>query len=364
VTVPERAAYVATTPAFASPDTVKHINQDLDLDLGPDRTTPPKFEMRAIPGKGMGLIATVPIHRGDLIMANTASLMIDYRAFHELTKEQYTTLQAAAVSHLPPAHQTLLLNLSTDATAPSQEEEEGKKTVPSLVDTILNTNSFDIDPLTDDDPDQHNSFFVLFPSIARMNHDCRPNAEYLFSGATLSQALRAARAIPPCEELTLSYIVGAATREKRVRKLKRNWGFDCGCAACVLEGERARESDRRVDEIRWVKAELRDWGAASRGCVGMAELLVGLYEMERMWGVMYEAYVLAGLVDIPGGVVWRATKDAGLGVEWGLPMVGEEDEDLEEMRKLREDPWGHWSWERGVLRDDGREGGKGEEEED
>lgn len=336
VTAPRRANYVATTPAFAEPETVQDINQDLGSRI------PAKYEMRELPGKGMGLLATAHIRRGELIMANTASLMIDYRTFNELTKPQYKALQAHAVDNLPAAHRALVLNLSTHTSSALPHIE--------LVDRIAATNSFDIDP-DETDTDQHHSFFVLFPSIARMNHDCRPNGEYVFDHATLSQAVHASRDIAPGEELTLGYINPLMPRAERLAKLKRNWGFDCGCASCTRERARADESDARIAQIERLKGELRDWGRESRASPEMAELLVALYDMEDLWTAVHEAYTLAALEFNAVGEPWTAVKYARMAVEFGVPMVGGADEDMGEMAKLAEDPWSHWSWERRVRGD-------------
>ncbi|KAL2164165.1 hypothetical protein VTH06DRAFT_3379 [Thermothelomyces fergusii] len=379
VTTPQRARHLASKPAFTRPETVRDINQDLN------RTVPAKYEMRYVPGKGMGLIATSYIRRGDLIMANTPSLMIDYRAFNELSRSEYTSLQAAAVSHLPSFHADRLLALSAHAT------DTASLTREELIDKIAATNSFDIDP-DEDDPDQHYSFFVLFPEIARMNHDCRPNAEYRYEGGggngrgqgSLTQSVRAARDIAPGEEITLSYIdpLLPGGREARVARLRRNWGFECACPLCALDRARSEESDRRIAQIAEIKDELAVWpgddeegangegggeggggngeaagpsaspprqgraGKNGRACPAMAELLVALYEMERLWGMMHEAYVLAALEYNGAGDPWTAVKYARLALEWGIPMVGEADEDLEDMKELASDPQRHWSWRR------------------
>ncbi|KAJ4304129.1 hypothetical protein N0V88_001739 [Collariella sp. IMI 366227] len=293
-------------PAFTESELFEGINQELN------RTTPARYEMKEIPGKGMGLIAKDFIRRGDLLIANTASLMIDYRAFNELTEEQYTTLQLHAVNNLPKPHRATILNLS-----PHDPDTSGL-TRQDLIDKIAATNGFDIEP-DDDDEDQHHSFFVLFPDIARMNHDCRPNAEYRYEHPTFSQSVRAARDIFPGEELTLSYINPLMSRAERMAKLE-TWGFRCTCPLCSLDGARAEESDARIEQIGRVKKELRDWSKGSRACPEMAELLVGLYEMERLWGVMYEAYMLAALEFSASGDAWTAVKYARLGVEWGIPM--------------------------------------------
>jgi hypothetical protein len=363
VTTPERARYIATIPAFNQPDKLKNPNPPIPGT--PEAAAATRlYEIREIPGKGMGLIASTFIPRSTLIMANTASIMTDYRAFNDLNEEEYTTLQAAAVAHLPAPHQSLILNLSA-------HDPNAAATLPrhQLVERIMATNSFDIDPLSDDDLDQDNSFFTLFPDISRMNHDCRPNAEYLFLGARggLVQTIRAARDIYPGEELTVSYLDPLQIRARRMARLKNNWGFDCDCAACTLTGKRAQESDRRVMAIQVLKAQLEEWSPSrarrsERDDLAMAELLVELYELERLWSMSYEAYALAALAYNAAGSAWDAVRYARKAVEYGVPMAGEEDETMLDMLKLSEDPWAHWSWK---WREKGLKGeGKKEEKEE
>lgn len=42
--------------------------------------------------------------------------------------------------------------------------------------------------------------------VARMNHDCRPNADYWFDKDTLVQHVFATRTIVPGEEISVTYI--------------------------------------------------------------------------------------------------------------------------------------------------------------
>ncbi|KAL2016729.1 hypothetical protein VTK56DRAFT_3118 [Thermocarpiscus australiensis] len=333
VTTPRRAAYLATSPAFVEPEVVKGINQDLV------RTTPAKYDVREIPGKGMGLVAKERIRRGDPIMANTASLLVDYRAFNELSRDEYISLQAHAVDNLPLAHRAAILNLSTHHGTGLTHAEH--------VDKIARINAFDIHP-DDGDADQEHSFSAVFPDVARMNHDCRPNAEYRFDRAALAQQIRAARDILPGEEITLSYIDPVAGRDARLRRLRAIWGFACACPLCTLDAARAAASDARIAQIRGLRAEFRDWSPTSRACPEMAELMVSLYEQERLWGAMHEAYTFAAIEYNGAGSPWMAVKYARLAVEWGIPMLGETDPDVRELEKLAEDPWSHWSWMRRV----------------
>ncbi|KAK3692639.1 hypothetical protein B0T22DRAFT_495738 [Podospora appendiculata] len=344
----KRAAYLATHPAFTDPDSVKGINQDLV------RTTPARYDMKEFPGKGMGLVAKDHIRRGDLIMANTVSLMIDYRALNELPREQYMQLQAYAVDFLPWPHRAALLNLSIhDGTNLSHV---------AMIDKITTTNAFDIDPDAGDE-DQDNSFFVVFPEIARMNHECRPNADYYFDHATLTQYIHAIRPISPGEEITLSYIDPVKKRAARQRRL-RTWGFQCICHHCTQERARVEASDARIRQINQIKPEFRNWEADSRANPQMAELLISLFEQEQLWGMMYEAYTFAAMEFNGAGDPWTAAKYARLAVEWGLWSVGEKNDDVVEMASLAADPLAHWSWMLRSKRSGGWEKSKSDDDED
>ncbi|KAK4192050.1 hypothetical protein QBC35DRAFT_261721 [Podospora australis] len=324
-----RAAYLATAPAFVEPDLVKNTNQDLH------RTIPAKYEKKLIPGKGMGLIATQHIYRGDLIMANTVSLMIDYRAFEELKQEEYQELQVHAVDNLPELHRKRIMELST--------HDEDEFTHTQRVDKIAATNAFDIDADADDEEQDH-GFYVVFPEIARMNHDCRPNADYYFDHGELTQFIHATRDIIPGEELTLSYINPVMKRSARIKKLQRIWGFECACPLCTQEKARVEASDARLRQIRELNGDFGDWTPESRASPPMAELIIGLYQQEKLWGSLYEAYVFAALEYNAAGEPWTAVKYARLAIDWGIPVVGPKDADVKEMQSLAEDPWAHWSW--------------------
>jgi len=341
-----RADYIATTPAFADPQYHEGTNQDLK------RTIPLKYDMKEFPGKGWGLVANQFISRGDLIMANTPSLMIDYRVFDELTKDEYKKLQVYAVDYLPEKHRAAVLALSTHGQTFDSHED--------LVEKIGETNAFDIEA-DDGDEIQDYGFFVVFPEIARFNHDCRPNADYYFDHSSLTQFIHATRDVQPGEELTLSYINPVMLRVARMAKLARNWGFQCACSACTQERARAEASDARIRQIKELKALLRSWKADSPASPQMAELFISLYEQEKLGGSMYSAYSFAALEYNAVGDPWTATKYARLAVDHGIPMVGEQAADVVEMKKLADDPWAHWSW---MLRTKKRSGwGRDDEDE-
>lgn len=137
------------------------------------------------------------------------------------------------------------------------------------------------------------------------------------------------------------------------------------------------ESDRRIRLIKELRRLLREegkddgskvgrgeeeegWMTGSRGQgdrTKMAESLVNLYEMEGLWGMIFEAYAIAAREYSIVGEAWMAMKWAELAVEFGAMVLGEGDEEVREMKELARDPWGHGSWR------SRKSGGYGEEDE-
>ncbi len=327
LTTAARANFIASRPAFTNPDLVNLV-----------RTIPANYEMKEFAGKGMGLEATRHIKQGRLIMANTPSLMIDYRSFEWLTVKEYQSLQVAAIGHLPEAHQAAVMRLSThdDVTHTIMTKDE-------IVGKITSTNSFDIEP-DREDPEQDYKFFVLFPEVSRINHDCRPNAEYHFDHETMTHHVHALRSILPGEELTLSYINPSMSRQERLHRLKRLWGFQCGCDSCTQDEWQGAASDNRIAQINALTPEFMNYRSSSRATPAMAELLINLHEQEDLWGTIYAAYTYAALEYNGIGEPWTAVKYARMAIQYGLPSVSIKHDDIIEMTKLAEDPWQHWSW--------------------
>ena len=144
LTSPRRAANIRKARAFTNPEEIRGVNQDIVR----DRIA--SYTVVAMPGKGMGVVAAKPLNRGDLIMSNTVSIMIDYAAFETVPEDEMRRLQVAGVEYLPMSHRSRLMNLS------SHSEVEGYY---KRVEKILSTNAFDID-IGDDD---EYSFYVVFP---------------------------------------------------------------------------------------------------------------------------------------------------------------------------------------------------------
>jgi len=228
ITSPQRADYFAQLPAF-DPRTSEAVLRDENHDVffsaedGEDdddveggnaqKLSQQKFELRHVPGKDMGVVATRPIYRGEHLMSFTPAVIIDYAAFDGLEKEDVRALQTEAVDLLPEKLRERYMALSTHDGASDHVER---------VDKILKTNAFDLD-ISDD---SKYGLFVVFPEskcpvgvpepregvrademlVSRFNHDCRPNADYWFDPETLVQHIYATRPIYPGEEISVTYM--------------------------------------------------------------------------------------------------------------------------------------------------------------
>ncbi|KAH7631668.1 hypothetical protein B0T09DRAFT_397105 [Sordaria sp. MPI-SDFR-AT-0083] len=352
ITNAQRGAYLSSLPPFTSPSTTTN------------KPNPAKYTISSIPGKGLGLIATTRIPRGSVILSSHPTLMIDYRVFDELLRTDYMSLQAAAISSLPSAHRSAFFHLYTQS---KNDTAGGRLSRIAQTDSIITTNAFDIsasprspfnpappEPKQADDDDDDDTWYTVFASpISRLNHDCRPNADYRFDWEKgLVQVITAVRDIFPGEEITISYINPLQSRHARQKHLRTVWGFDCSCELCsrsLTKVRRTGESDRRVKLIKKVRRLLREEGKDGESSkvqgngewerTKMAELLVSLYKMEGLWGMVHETYAVAAREYNKAGEAWMAMKWAGLAVEFGTMVLGELDEEVREMKELARDPW-------------------------
>ncbi|KAK6843827.1 hypothetical protein PG987_004687 [Apiospora arundinis] len=331
LTTPQRAAEVERSRIFTEPEiyaSMSNLNAE----------TSDRWKIEAVPGKGMGLIATRNLQVGDHIMSTTPSAMIDYDVFYELQADQIHQMQGEGVSYLPERHRNIFLNLST---------HDGAEDYNSRVNKIILTNAFDIDNtgvVTKQAEGDRESWYTVFPEISRMNHDCRANADYYFDVETFTHNIHAVRPIFAGEEITVSYIDPVQPRAERLTRLNTSWHFSCSCSLCAQNEHATAASDARIAQIEELRAQFRDYEPTSQATPAMGELMVSLYEQERLWSSMYEAYTYAALEYNGAGEPWMASKYARLAIQHGLAAGGPRDSDVLAMSDLVRDPWAHWSW--------------------
>ncbi|GJC95604.1 lysine methyltransferase [Colletotrichum higginsianum] len=180
ITDAERAAHITRNWGFTRPQELEGVNRPL-----------PKFEVAKVPGKDYGLVATIPIRRGEVILRETASLLIDYAAFTHVPLDEMKKLQVHAIDYLPFNHRSQWLNMSSHGF-------QGDHT--AMVDKILLTNSFDVEM---DDVKRDDDFYAVFHRLKTDESDRR--IEQIASlREEFNDYTPASRATPQMAELLIS----------------------------------------------------------------------------------------------------------------------------------------------------------------
>ncbi|KAF1997294.1 SET domain-containing protein [Amniculicola lignicola CBS 123094] len=287
----------------------------------------PPYMVVDMPGKGRGLIANKTLNRGDRIFASTPLLISNPEAY-ELSDHERIRLATRGVDTLPQKSKDLFWTLLDHFKGDPVEDR-------------IYTNAFDITL-------GGVSYHTVLPEIAMTNHDCRPNAAYFFDERTLTQYMHATQTIYPGEEITITYINNERVREKRVRNLKTNWGFDCSCSACSAHDALVAESDARIEQIDDITLLLDDWTSKSVATPELAELLIALYEQERLWASLGLAYKYAAETYSSFGEKWKAVKYARMSIELSILDKGWKDRDVVEMQRMADQLEMTWSWNKRV----------------
>ena len=316
---PETASRLLHMPAFADPEALADVNVPQNL----------PFVQTQIPGRGSGLISNRTLHRGDRILSNTPLYIVDETVYADFDLQKRAPLQRKGVHRLP--------RNSTQAFLDLWGHWGGDH-----VDDVINTNSFAVD-MWEGTKDEI-AVDIVLPEISRLNHDCRPNAHYYFDTETLTHHIHALRTIGPGEELTITYIDPVQLRQRRQEELQWNWGFKCSCSSCTQPKALSTTSDTRIKQITALIKHLSNRNASSRATPQMAELLISLYEQERILAPIAEAYTFAAREYNGVGDGYLAMKYASLAVEAGILYGGEKTNDVVDMKNLLEEPSKHWSW--------------------
>jgi len=200
------------------------------------------FDLRPLPGKGVGLFARQHIKRGTRLIAETAiatcpldstdGLYAQIEALSTERRNAYISL-ALNIDHLDQRiiHDMMakIRQSSTDAYAQHVARND------AVARQIYITNC----TVTGQEGAHATSVFLTH---SRMNHSCQPNACCHVNTQLDKLTVHATHDIAANEELCYGYIELLRLPEERAQALSR-WGIVCDCAACV--GPNAAESKLR-----------------------------------------------------------------------------------------------------------------------
>lgn len=217
----------------------------------------PAFFIAPIHGKGLGMIAQRPINAGEMIV--TERPVWAGRSRISCAADQTNAngiFHRAAIRGLSEPSRIAFFALA-NSYPPAQYD---------VVPGILNTNCLGITVPTRDSRAQQNpgsrtdteTYIACFPTLSRANHDCTPNAHYVFSPATFAGEFRAIRNIAAGEEITITYTSLCAPSAERCAFLATTRFFDCRCATCALPAAQLRVSDARRMCIREMLVKIEE----------------------------------------------------------------------------------------------------------
>ncbi|OIW31930.1 SET domain-containing protein [Coniochaeta ligniaria NRRL 30616] len=274
ITTPQLAASIADTldDGTVPPPIRNHPSSFLAHSSGPG----PAFEIKDLPGRGKGAVATRKIRQWEVAMVAYPAVIAQMDLWEALGPDQIRAVLRQAIQQLPSEQQGVVLSLD-------------HSTGGALVQDILNTNIFGIEL----DGVMH---MGLYPESSRLNHNCRPNAFWRYSKDNLAMEVVAIRAIEVGEEITHSYAPLGLNYKDRRETLKE-WGFTCKCPLCSSSRRVIQQSDQRRNRIREVRAVLAEREDLSGDQVdklaGELLRLIGEEKLEVQLVVYYEVIARA-----------------------------------------------------------------------
>lgn len=199
-----------------------------------------------IPGKAFGIRAVNDIPEGTRILQEHPLITLPAHIPPSDVAKHLTTL----VDALPRFAQTVFYSLAN--TTELKLGPSPSRT--NIVHNIYHTNAI----LASDYEGRPSS--AIFPTTARINHSCRPNAVYFFRedlGAAVVHTLRDIRAD---EEILISYLdASGRTATERQEYLDAAYGFKCNCDVCSLQGDALVESDSRRSQVAAHTKHIEAW---------------------------------------------------------------------------------------------------------
>ncbi|KAF4337306.1 SET domain protein [Fusarium beomiforme] len=188
------------------------------------------YELRDIPGKGKGLVATSNIPRGTRILAESPFFKLPRFGLTGGSYQQSIIAKVETMSKKKRKEFYALYNAW-----PEIGKELG----------IIKTNAL---PMGDEGG--------MFPVASRINHSCAQNAQNTWNSDINKLTIHAIKDIDQGEEITIMYLGEHADYATRQHALKEDHRFECTCERCSLPEADRRISDARLKEIQTLDRSL------------------------------------------------------------------------------------------------------------
>ncbi|KAF2435328.1 SET domain-containing protein [Tothia fuscella] len=217
------------------------------------------FELKDVPGKGKGLIATQEIQPGTCLISE-APLFTTAEIQSSDTERELVRI----IKSLPRDSQRAFLSLHNNN--PGREPFSN----------IVRSNGYPLGPSSD--------VGGIFVKIARINHSCLANTQQAWNTGRNQETVYAVRNIKKGEEITIAYTIGGTSAERKSR-MKQFFGFECRCELCSRSGKQLRTSDANYTRMAELDDSIGDSGRVRKTpekALSDCRELLDLYRKEKI----------------------------------------------------------------------------------
>ena len=210
------------------------------------------YKVCNVPGKGVGVVASRDLSSGTLIIVEHPLLVLDPPTDRKTLLKTLGCDWCKVDMRAPPdLVRAQIQRLILEKTVKRMKEDE-REELMVLTDKSA-TNSNNKSPwgvfLTNALPMGSYRVLGIYPTVARINHSCKPNAHHFFNEEDKTEEVWVMEPIKAGEEITISYIRTFCSKNFRQELLQEKFGFLCACSVCSLTGETLQEDDRLRLEI-------------------------------------------------------------------------------------------------------------------
>lgn len=190
----------------------------------------PAYELRDVPGKGKGMIATRDIDPGELVIVERP-ILISPRLMMNENLNPSSSFRAYAERKMSQEDRVKFYDLANalrDTTVLNWDSE---------FNGIIHTNGFGVD--WQEGKEKYTGIFI---ELSRFNHSCGPNLRRFWNPNLFTLTAQAVRPIRAGQELTVPYIDLFLPCAERRSILRNNYRFHCQCPYCVKSSPTSDEN--------------------------------------------------------------------------------------------------------------------------
>ncbi|OAA68272.1 oxysterol-binding protein [Niveomyces insectorum RCEF 264] len=203
------------------------------------------WEVRLSPGKGRGVFAVVDLPKGTRLLVEAPLFAVAppplvpgvgfaLAAMQPTVEDAFARLNPSQQDEFLSCHEVQFPGEAKedeeDAARGDAKSQAADHTGPRLM-RILRSNAYTM----------QDGRIAVYPKVALINHDCRPNVVNTDRARDGRRVIVATRDIAAGEEVLTTYIPLLASTAARRARLAQ-YGFHCGCAACRQGDAAARGS--------------------------------------------------------------------------------------------------------------------------